>query len=291
VFFLLGSVLTGLSVEVWALDPCGECVARLWDISFPREIFPIYRLTQDSEGLIRYGKANQQRLSTQNISILVWNVHKSVDPRWLNDFLKFSKANDLLILQEFVYEPKTELPLSYVPDEAWRMAAGFFSPRGVATGVATGSKSNPVSERFIRSQTREPIAGTPKMALVTDYALKDLKTRLRVVNVHGINFTKSGNFRMQLNQLEESLEEHTGPMILAGDFNTWSPERTQALKRLASQVGLQSAQPVNESRLLVLDYFFYRGLKVSKTEILNDVVSSDHKPLRVFVDSIHGKNH
>lgn len=68
---------------------------------------------------------------------------------------------------------------------------------------------------------------------------------------------------------------YQGPVIVAGDFNTWSDKRRLLLQNALARYQFQEAsyQPDERTRVagLPLDHLFYRGLTLSQGE----AVSSD----------------
>ena len=60
------------------------------------------------------------------------------------------------------------------------------------------------------------------------------------------------------------LARHEGPVILAGDFNTWSTTRRRAVDAIALRLGLSAIplEPDERSRFLgePVDQMYYRGL-------------------------------
>ena len=79
-------------------------------------------------------------------------------------------------------------------------------------------------------QAREPWIRTPKAVGITEFALTDSQQTLAVVNIHGINFTLGvGDFARQLADIRSVIEAHEGPVIVAGDFNTWNRRRADEL--------------------------------------------------------------
>jgi endonuclease/exonuclease/phosphatase (EEP) superfamily protein YafD len=88
--------------------------------------------------------------------------------------------------------------------------------------------------------------------------------------------------------LEQLLQRHSGPILFAGDFNTWSQSRHRLVTSAAARLGLTSAFFADDSQKIKrflfsppLDYIFYKGLaeRWGKTCVLGGVTSSDHKPL------------
>ena len=117
------------------------------------------------------------------------------------------------------------------------------------------------------------------------------QTSVLCLNIHSLNF-KLGltGFRDQLAWLMEDIAGHHGPVILSGDFNTWSGRRMDLLLRMAESVQLRRVDfPAGGRKRnlpwLDLDHVFYshRSLRVmpASAKILGHVRSSDHAPLLV----------
>ena len=78
----------------------------------------------------------------------------------------------------------------------------------------------------------EPWLGTPKATSITEYPLQDREDRLLTINLHAVNFALGlEDFQAQLHALTDVLASHQGPVILAGDLNTWS-EHASAGRRV-----------------------------------------------------------
>lgn len=77
---------------------------------------------------------------------------------------------------------------------------------------------------------------------------------------------------------------HTGPMILAGDFNDWSQWRHDILSLILKRLRLEPARLTGDGRSRYwgrpVDHVFYRGLEVVQADAAR-VTSSDHNPVRV----------
>ena len=78
------------------------------------------------------------------------------------------------------------------------------------------------------------------------------------------------------------ISKHVGPVILAGDFNAWSRQRVNALKRFIRSVGLKEVLFDVDLRTKAfgrpLDFMFYRGLKLKESRVLQ-TDASDHNPI------------
>jgi endonuclease/exonuclease/phosphatase (EEP) superfamily protein YafD len=106
-----------------------------------------------------------------------------------------------------------------------------------------------------------------------------------IANIHLINFTPHRTtYGHQVRQLTEILVNHQGPMILAGDFNTWSEERLAIIEEVAARLSLVPATFKTDRARKVFGYtvdrVYYRGLTLQEASVI-EVNSSDHNPLWV----------
>ncbi|EKT54070.1 hypothetical protein OO7_14263 [Providencia sneebia DSM 19967] len=155
-------------------------------------------------------------------------------------------------------------------------------------GVMTLATAHPIYCCPLRE--KEPLLRLAKSALITVYPLPNGK-HLMVANVHAINFSFGVDvYTKQLAKLGEHLAKHIGPVILGGDFNAWSRQRVNALKRFIRSVGLRELIYENDQRTKAfgrpLDYMFYRGLKVKDSHIMV-TDASDHNPIITQFDLIN----
>jgi endonuclease/exonuclease/phosphatase (EEP) superfamily protein YafD len=57
-----------------------------------------------------------------------------------------------------------------------------------------------------------------------------------VVNIHAVNFSLGVDvYSKQLLPIGDQIAHHSGPVIMAGDFNAWSRPRMNALYRFARE--------------------------------------------------------
>lgn len=222
------------------------------------------------------GRASAEALPTE-FTLLSWNTHKQRDRRFAAELVRFAAGSELLLLQEAIeHDPAWSL----VPDgHAWTLVVAFELGRAeVATGVATGSSATPQRERALLSPHREPLTCTPKSALVSWLSVAGAAEPLLLVNLHGINFRRAARLDAQLQTLDPLLEVHAGPVVVAGDFNTWSRRRREVVDAFARRHGLRS--PFDERVDLRFDNVYVRGLAVVDAQVLPSR-SSDHDALRV----------
>lgn len=215
------------------------------------------------------------------LDIAIWNIHKQKNSGWQNVLKQLTERTDLLLLQEVSASDEFK---SLVEEqlEDWVMAKAFLFA-GEPIGVMNISKGYPSSVCSFRYE--EPLIQYPKSLLISYYELSD-DSQLLVVNIHSINFALGlDEYRAQLNVVTEAMKVHAGPIILAGDLNTWSNSRNEYVLTIAHTAGLKEAVPSVDSRTQFFgktpDHIFYRGLELVKAEsIVTD--SSDHNPLKAY---------
>lgn len=246
-----------------------------------KKLFPdVY----STENLQLIGGACRTALGNGPIRLLVWNMYKCRYRGWSEDFQTLIHEKDLVLLQESVFQTKYD-PLFQTPEcFEWVMARSHRSNITLAeSGIKTGSVAHSSEQIFFMSPDPEPIIKVPKMLLATTYPLAGQDERLLVVNIHAINFVSFPKYSRQIRQIAEATENHNGPVILAGDFNTWSKLRAQSLREITSRMGLQEISLARRGRLhhfnQHLDHVFYRGLELQKAEVLSGINTSDHYPI------------
>jgi endonuclease/exonuclease/phosphatase (EEP) superfamily protein YafD len=220
-------------------------------------------------------------IDPDGFTLLSWNVMKGGRDGWDEDFARLAAGADLLALQEaYLTEPLRDLLRDR--DYRWDMAAAFLN-RKRETGVLTGSTATPAF--FCVTRFTEPLIVIPKTALTSLYPVAETDLFLLVTNVHLINFTvDTGGYRALLRDLEEILSAHRGPLLLTGDFNTWSGRRMEVVKGLTGRLGLRAVEFPEEGPTAFfgrrVDHVFYRGLEPVEARAVK-VSTSDHNPLLV----------
>jgi endonuclease/exonuclease/phosphatase (EEP) superfamily protein YafD len=231
--------------------------------------------------LSRESETAKSGLSPERISVLSWNMYKQSHDNWATDFHRLSHKQDLLILQEAYMDERLTSVLSDSPYN-WVMTSAFFY-RDIANGVVTASRNK--SNKHCALYAKEPLIQTPKSILISTYPIVGSNQYLLVANVHGINFTLGlESYRQQFKALRKVLQNHQGPLILAGDFNSWRNDRQTILDKLSQNLSLQRVGYESHRRMTVfgnpIDHVYYRGLEIVQTSSPS-VTSSDHNPLLV----------
>jgi len=225
--------------------------------------------------------ADSEALDPEAIRLLTWNIHKQDDPGWDRDLTTFAASSDVLLLQEVVLAPALR---SVIEDAGmhWVMASSFLYS-DVDIGVITGSRKTPLAS--CTQRVVEPLIRIPKSAVITWFRVAGQSTTLAVVNVHAINFAISlGGYRAQLDALGAALADHPGPIVFAGDLNTWTDARNEAMREVAARLGLTEISFREDRRSVFLgkqlDHVYTRGLELIEADAI-PVKSSDHNPVRV----------
>jgi endonuclease/exonuclease/phosphatase (EEP) superfamily protein YafD len=222
-----------------------------------------------------------EAMNSSDFSLLNWNLQKGNTKGWQEDLMRLSKETDLLLIQEAYLSEKLRLLLKN-GQYHWDLVEAF-TYNGAKAGVLTASRIEP--DLVCPLRALDPLLGVPKTMLTTRYPLSETHQWLLVANIHMINFTLGTlEFRDQLNRLVTRLEKHTGPLIISGDFNTWSPQRMVIVDIIADRLGLKPLR-FKENNLrevfgLIVDHIYYRELEPIGRNVVK-VKSSDHNPMLV----------
>lgn len=214
-------------------------------------------------------------------SLLCWNVHKinSKDLSLKSYFESLEDAYDFLLLQEANFSDDSAFTL---PNFAFDAAANL-EVKKTFYGVLTAAKVESRKAEAFLSEGRESLFGPHKSLLLSSYLFAD-QSELLVLNVHAINFRESKSHQRELERFLTLIAHHEGPLIVSGDFNTWSKTRMQNLERLITDLGLKSV-PFKSSDAVKsfmgkpLDFILYRDLELVSYHSEHLPTLSDHNPL------------
>lgn len=236
----------------------------------------------------------------QSISIVTWNAQKGQSERFEPDLAR------LVIVDKpdfiFIQEARADLLTRHI--------GGYFAgswsypwPNGKTIGLLTLSHVPALRIQPIPSKYREFFVTAPKLCLATEYPLANGQ-RLLAINVHLLAFERWGiaGIASQLDDLKIVMQEHTGPIILAGDFNTWNQKRLHLVENAIAGLGLTEVTEFSRQRStadkdssflnwlfgideeLPLDRVYYRGFAQHSAKVL-PYDSSDHRALQVSFHS------
>ena len=198
-------------------------------------------------------------LNPENIAFLNWNIYKGNGEYWQQDLSAFAQSHDLMTIQEAMLDEELTALLE-LHDFNWVMNTAFYL-NGTAAGVMTVAGADAVHSCGFKMN--EPWIQIPKSTLVSYYTIEGHKKQLLVANIHGINFTFGiSAYRQQLDILYDAIRHHDGPLIVAGDFNSWSESRMAEMSELVKKLSLSGiAYPVNNKTHIfgnAIDHVFYR---------------------------------
>ena len=225
--------------------------------------------------------SDTQGLDPEKISFLNWNIYKGNGDRWQHDLSTFAQSHDVMTIQEVLLDDELA-GLLESHDFNWVMNTAFHLD-GVAAGVMTVASSDAVHSCGFKD--KEPLIRVPKSTLISYYAINGSEQRLLVANIHSINFTLGiDSYRKQLEKLHDAIEHHEGPMIVAGDFNSWNDDRVKEVAELIDKLSLSEIEYAINNKTHVfgnaIDHIFYRQLELVSNQVWQ-VASSDHNPISV----------
>jgi len=231
-----------------------------------------------------------------SIRILNWNIHKEGNlSEWkkvITHIVKDKEPN-FILLQEVRLDGKVGDFISKDLKYGWEFSPNVYQGKYDAySGVLTASHIKPKMVESALSNGTELFSKIKKTVLFTKYPIGSPSLELLVVNVHGININIDlDGFKEQIRYIAEVVMRHDGPVILAGDFNTWREARLDHLSKLVKEMKLvkidfgSNADYVETMFGNPLDHIFISKEKLEVIKGSQDVIvnikSSDHRPLFV----------
>lgn len=223
------------------------------------------------------------RFIPDTFGVLCWNVHKknSKDPEF-KPFLEkmiVEKEIDLLLFQEANFRDDNHFT---IPDFAFNAAANL-EYRREFYGVLSACKVESKHAQAYLSEGRESLIGPHKSLLLSTYMFED-GSELLILNVHAINFRENRRYHKELERFLKLMIDHEGPMIIAGDFNSWNKKRMQRLHEIREKLALYTVPFKQTDKVKSfmgnhLDFIFYRGVEILEFSVERDHGLSDHNPL------------
>jgi endonuclease/exonuclease/phosphatase (EEP) superfamily protein YafD len=215
-----------------------------------------------------------------SVSVLSWNIQKASNTGWQEDLAALAGNIHLAFIQEAAVQAAIA---QSIPSPLYQAFAAGYTTDEVETGVLTLSTSTPSLHCNLTAW--EPWLGTPKATSITEHPIRGRSERLLAVNMHAVNFAVGlEEFRAQIHAIGAVLDNHRGPIIVAGDLNTWSEGRQALVDEFMSQHGLLAVQFAPDLRTTAfgraLDHIYVRGLSPAEARVV-PVSSSDHNPLLV----------
>lgn len=224
---------------------------------------------------------DEDGIDPDGFSLLSWNAHRGTHQDWSRDLVSFGSSADIILLQEAAVRPIQEAQIDLFANQ-WLMATAFqLEERDI--GILSATRVSP--EAYCVSREPEPLFNIPKIGLAAAYPLTGTDTRLLVVNIHLVNFTFTIDaVGRQFDSLNNIIMNHDGPVIIAGDFNTWNDSREVLVQQRMSELDMTPVTFYPDNRVTFfnrrVDGIYYRGLEVTKS-LSHQVESSDHNPIEV----------
>lgn len=225
----------------------------------------------------------------QSLNVLCWNTAKLTLKSSYHDTLNSivsENAIDLFLLQEVKKELARELDIY---DYSYVLSPNIETNKHVF-GVMNAFKISCEEEMSLLTKKRELAYITRKVTLITGHKISDGR-KLLIVNIHAINFVSNAAFHSELESIMSNIKSHKGPMIVAGDFNTWNVKRVEMLKEFIEELSLKEVSFGKESKVKkvfsnCLDYIFYRELKLVDSKVIDTKKISDHNPIIASFDLV-----
>ena len=242
----------------------------------------MFRIPDHEEVLVRIGEGVKHSLPRRDLNLLVWNVFKGQrGSHFHDDFKKLTKNQDFILIQEALMdEVMPKLWKDNLQNYHWSVAQSFqYRKTSMHTGVCIGSRYTPETLQYIRAKTRELWWLTPKISLFCEFDFSG--TKALFVCTHMLNFVTTKSFIQSMEEIAAKIASFEGPVVLAGDFNTWNVKRYLAMKEMFHNLKLEHVDFDQDWRILRLDHVFVRGFSVQKALVHHAVESSDHFPLEL----------
>ncbi|MES3038401.1 MAG: endonuclease/exonuclease/phosphatase family protein [Bdellovibrionota bacterium] len=244
-----------------------------------------YRVKPDCDSLLLQGKAPFQKLPDRTLTLTLWNVWKAKKgEKFYKEFYILKKQSDFFLLQEAHSKMFKNQDWN---DLQTKMQVKMFSSfeylwDSHSTGVMTLSRVHSEEVQGLRFPYRELNFLTPKSSLCSAYLGSKPSETLIILNLHFLNFVSWHQFKKNFLWLMENVRSlKEGPLIVAGDMNTWTAERLAFVHKNMASLGAEPVKFAEDSRRLKLDHIFVRDLHIEQANVLSKITSSDHFPLQV----------
>lgn len=287
---MLSILPAGLRLCSVNIRVCKLCVLLLVVLAAPAQalaiesnhLAPVYDTLEDCVKAVQTieSKTSYPLLKPGQLTILSWNIEKGKNAGWKKDLREMAENIDFVLLQEAIFVDDMKDPRKL--QAYWSFSPGY-TTRNYNSGIMTIARMPP--DLVCSLQVREPWLRSPKLVSISRYALASFPDPLLLVNLHAINFTLgTREFAEQMHKARAIAEKHSGPIVMAGDFNTWNADRKKVLATMAEELAFDEVVFAEDKRVrtfdYALDYVFVKGLKIETSKAI-EVGTSDHNPLVV----------
>lgn len=245
----------------------------------PAMSFPVYIPEHDVLSL--NNNANEE-LDPSNIKLFSWNIYKGKNKGFRPSFFKFANNPGIYLFQEYYSGNNINSYIQSLENKHSVIALSYGISLWGETGVTTISSTKQSRVKTLRTNATEDFTlSTYKTSLFSWYNLKNSNDKLLVVNIHLLVSVDNRTYSNELNRIEKQINKHSGPLILAGDFNDW-PKRKRILQNWLNRNKLHRVSFSPDHRTSYdgnrIDHIFYRNLKL-KESWSTKTKASDHNPV------------
>lgn len=236
----------------------------------------------DEDGLWQLGVPELESFPHDRIRVSVWNMCKGVGGvLFEHDYRSLCYRSDLILTQEALLSRRS---IQTFCERGFQTvhAASYKRRDGLRDGVMTVSRvpANHGTPKRVICKYPEPFLKTPKAALIQSFPLAGGKDLL-VINIHATLIRLKAAAVEEMEHLLAHLPDHDGPILLAGDFNTFTPGYLRAVSIVLEKLGLSYVPIPNDPRpkTQALDQVFLKDLDVRSIVVDTTIRNSDHFPI------------
>ncbi len=251
-----------------------------------------FRRVPIEEAHVTWGQSSSDRLPSQGLDVLVWNVKKGDKITFDGEFKKLGAEKDIFLIQEAYTAKFFTGTINTFRDYQWELGLSFTYRlyNHEATGNMIGARVKPSWVKVEHTVDMEPLTATPKTTAYAKFPVEGSEKELLVISIHGINFANFNAYNRHLEQVKGHVVAHGGPVVLAGDFNTRTKDRYRELQAFARKLNLAEVKLINGDLRMkavgtknYLDHAFIKGFKVHRAEV-QSTNGSDHQPIILKLD-------
>ena len=235
----------------------------------------------EKEAIWQWGQPDANELPPI-IELVVWNIWKgSGGESFLDEYNRLAKGRHVLLLQEVLLTLKA---LGNFAPKGFTASHGATYRRrdGLRDGVMTVATAAPrEGAQRILCESPEPLFKTTKATLVTNFKVTGRDEQLCIVNTHSTLVRRPATAVREIEKVLDHIKEHKGPLLYAGDFNTFSKTYIKEVDRAMATVGLRRVVLDSDPRTATtaLDQIYVRGINVIFAKVETSFVQSDHFPI------------
>jgi endonuclease/exonuclease/phosphatase (EEP) superfamily protein YafD len=240
----------------------------------------------EKEAVWQWGQPTLPALPA-TFDVAIWNIWKgSGGDLFLREYNNLAKGRHLMLLQEVLLTLKA---LGNFAPKGFSASHGATYRRrdGLRDGVMTVSAAAPIETATrVLCHSPEPLLRTTKATLISRFQIKGHEKSLCVVNTHATLVRRPATAVREIEKVLKKIRDHEGPILYAGDFNTFSKTYIREVDRIMSTIGLErvvlDADP--RSATTALDQLYVREINVLSAKVETGYLHSDHFPITATLE-------